>query len=199
MRTVAALATVSLVVAACGERSGKVLDEPIYPPPATTIAVTTVPEASLAPAPTVPEPLSLVAPWVDGTALPERHTCHGAGTSPPLTWSNVPAGTVELVVSVVDLDADQYVHWLLYGLAPIEPGLADGDVPVAAFEWPNSSGQASFSPPCPPAGSEHLYMFTVYALNQQLEAADDATATEVLNNLTAITIAQSSVSGTVIG
>ena len=39
-------------------------------------------------------------------------------------------------------------------------------------------------------------VFTLYALNQQLEAADDAPATEVVSMLNLTAIDQSSVSGT---
>ena len=198
-RTTIFFAATLAVLAACGDRSGKVLDDPVFPPPATTIAVTTLPAETLPPAPTSPAALSLVTPWIDGTPLPERHTCADAGVSPALTWSNVPPGTVELALSVVDLDADQFVHWLVYAISPIEPGFAEGQPPDASFEWPNSTGQTAWSAPCPPTGEEHQYRFTVYALNQQLEAADDAPASEVLSILDATTIARSSVTGTVIG
>jgi hypothetical protein len=199
IRNAAAAVAVLIVASACGERSGKVLDEPVFPPPATTIVATTLPTEPAITAPAIIQPLALVAPWVDGAALPDRHTCADAGVSPALTWTNVPSGTVELALSVVDLDADQYVHWLVYGLLPVESGLAEGQLPPSALEWPNSSGQSAWSPPCPPAGEQHRYVFTVYALNQQLEAADDASATEVLSILNATTIAQSSVSGTASG
>ncbi len=168
------------------------LDDPVFPPPATVAA--TVPLVTPAPSTEVAAPFTLVAPWVDGSPLPDRHTCVDVGTSPALTWSNVPGGTVELAVSVVDLDADQFVHWLVYGMSPIESGLAEGQNP-GGFEWPNSSGATGWTPPCPPVGETHRYAFTVYALNQQLEAADDAPATEVLSILNTTSIAQSTVSG----
>lgn len=79
------------------------------------------------------------------------------------------------------------------------PELNEGQLPEAAFEWPNSSGQAAWFAPCPPDGETHRYQFTVYALNQQLEAADDAPVTEVLSILDATTIARSSVSGLATG
>lgn len=159
--------------------------------------MTTLPPGTLPPEPTAAAALTLVAPWVDGTPLPQRYTCADVGVSPALTWSNVPPGTVELALSVVDLDAEEFVHWLVYAISPIEPGFAEGQPPDASFEWPNSAGQAAWFSPCPPTGEEHRYSFTIYALNQQLEAADDASANEVLSILEATTIAQSSVTGTV--
>jgi len=196
----AAVLVTAVITSACGDRSGKVLDEPVFPPPATTIVATSIPTSfptdSAAAAPSVTAPLTLVAPWVDGAALPDRQTCAGAGLSPALTWTDVPDGTSELAVSVVDLDADQYVHWLVYGMVPLESGLAEGELPERAFEWTNSSGGTAWTPPCPPTGEEHRYVFTVYALGQQLEAAVDAPAAEVLSILDATAIARSSVSAT---
>ena len=196
-RTAALAATLTIIVAACGERSGKVLDDPVFPPPAvptaTDVPGTQVPETAAA------APFTVVAPWVDGATIPDRNTCAGAGVSPAMTWSNVPPGTVELAVAVVDVDADSFVHWLVYGISPVIPGLSEGQPPEAAFQWGNSAGQPAWFAPCPPAGETHRYQFTVYALNQQLEAADDAGATEVLSNLDAITIARSTVSGLAAG
>lgn len=187
---IATAVAAALLVGACGDRSGKTLDDPIFPPPETTVVATSVP-AETAP----PAQLTLVAPWVDGTEIPDRHTCAGDGISPALTWSNVPPGTAELAFTVVDLDADQYVHWIVYGIGNGETGLIEGQLPGGAFEWPNSSGSVAWSPPCPPAGETHRYQFTVHALNQQLEVADDATAAEVLSILNATSITLSSISG----
>ena len=196
-RTAALAATLTIVVASCGERSGKVLVDPVFPPPAVPTA-TAVP-GTQAPETAVAAPFTVVAPWVDGAMIPDRNTCAGAGVSPAMTWSNVPPGTVELAVAVVDIDADSFVHWLVYGISPVAPGLSEGQPPEAAFQWGNSAGQPGWFAPCPPAGETHRYQFTVYALNQQLEAADDAPATEVLSILDAITIARSTVSGLTAG
>ena len=195
-RTAAVTAALVIVVAACGERSGKVLDDPVFAPPepptATEMPVTAAPE-------TVALPFTLVTPWVDGATIPDRNTCADVGISPAMTWSNVPAGPVELAVSVVDVDAASFVHWIVYGLSPVTTGLSEGELPEATFEWENTAGQTGWFAPCPPAGETHRYQFTVYALNQQLEAADDATPTEVLSILDATTIARSSVSGVTAG
>ena len=198
-RPAALAAALTIVFAACGDRSGKVLEDPVFPPPATTIApaATSVPGQS--PDTAAVLPFTLVTPWVDGAAIPDLNTCVGGGVSPAMTWSNVPPDAVELAVSVVDIDADSFVHWLVYGISPAAPGINEGQLPDAAFEWPNSAGDAAWFAPCPPDGETHRYEFTVYALNQQLEAADDAPATEVLSILDAITIARSSVSGLATG
>lgn len=185
-----------LLLAACGDRSGKTLDDPVFPLPATTVP-TTVPAASTLP----PEPIESAAPltmfaaWVDGSEIPERHTCVGDGISPALSWSGVPLGTVELALVVVDLDDGGSTKWIVAGIGAAETGMAEGQLPPTGFEWVNSSGSTAWVPPCPPSGSSQRYEFALYALNQQLEPADNAPATDVLELLDAITIARSFVSG----
>lgn len=185
-----ALVALGLLLTACGDRSGKTLDDPIFPLPATTVATTVPPPTTMPPA-----ALSLVAPWVDGAEIPARHTCAGAGVSPALTWADVPADAVELAVTVVDLDADQFVHWIVYAIPVSATGLVEGQVPDGAFEWPSSSGLPGWQELCAPAGETHRYHFTIHALNQQLEVADDASATEVLSILNATSIDLMSIVG----
>jgi Raf kinase inhibitor-like YbhB/YbcL family protein len=187
--TLFGLTAAALVLAACGDRSGKTLRDPIFPPPATTVG-STIPVET-----TAPEPFGLIAPWVDGAAIPDRHICTGDGVAPALSWPNVPAGTVELAVAAVDLDADDAVIWLLYAIPPTQISLAENEVPVGAYLWTNGAGESAWAPPCPPPGETHRYQFTVYALNQQLEAADDADASEVIAIMNTTAIASSSVSG----
>jgi hypothetical protein len=191
--TLLGLTASALVLAACGDRSGKTLRDPIFAPPATTVE-STVPVETAA-----PEPFRLIAPWVDGAAIPDRHICTGDGVAPSLSWPNVPAGTVELAVAAVDLDADDAVIWLLYAIPPTQVALAEDEVPVGAYLWTSAAGESAWAPPCPPPGETHRYQFTVYALNQQLEAADDADATEVIAIMDTTAIAHSSVSGFVSG
>lgn len=191
-RSTAALALgIALIVNACADdRTGKTLDDPDFPLPVTTLVSTTLP-----PPTTPPAALTLVAPWVEGAEIPDRYTCAGDGVSPALTWSNVPVGTIELAVTVVDLDAGPLVHWIVFAIGNGETGLVEGQLPAGAFEWPNSFGDAAWQALCTPSGETHRYQFTIHALNQQLEVADDASATEVLSIVNATSIDLSSISG----
>jgi Raf kinase inhibitor-like YbhB/YbcL family protein len=112
-----------------------------------------------------------------------------------LSWTTVPPDAVELAMSMVDLDAD-FVHWVMFGISPTRTGLAEDEVPPGAIEWTNDFGATGYGGPCPPGGETHTYLFTVHALNQQVEVADDATATEVVDLLNQTSILESSVSGT---
>lgn len=177
----------------CG-RDGRTLDPPTAPLPATTLPVEAVPSD---PTPPPPPPMSVIAPWPDGAAIPERHTCDGDAISPALSWTGVPAGALELALTVTDLDDPRSTLWILDALEPTRSGLVEGQVPDEGIERTNSYGVAGWEAPCPPAGETHRYQFTLHALNQQLEVADDASADEVISMLNAIAIDQASVSGVV--
>jgi Raf kinase inhibitor-like YbhB/YbcL family protein len=53
-----------------------------------------------------------------GVPIPRRHTCDGDDVSPPLAWSDPPAGTQSLALIVDDPDAPAgtWAHWVLFNL-----------------------------------------------------------------------------------
>ena len=125
----------------------------------------------------LPERIVVTSPaFAAGTAIPQRFTCAGENRSPPLAWSGVAAGTAEVALVVDDPDAPggTYVHWVVTGLDPARPRLAEGTVPPGARQLPNSGGSAAYTGPCPPGGPAHHYRFTVYALERSPEVAGDA-------------------------
>jgi Raf kinase inhibitor-like YbhB/YbcL family protein len=197
--TLVTTAALALLVSACND-DGRDMRDPELPLPATT--TTTAPtlptgeDAMLTlPSTTAVLPLQLVTSWPNGGEIPVRHTCDDVDAAPALSWTNVPAGTVELAVTMTDLTAG-FAHWIMFGLDPARTGLAENEVPTGAIEWPNDFGVAGWGGPCPPPGDDaHTYMFTLHALNQQVEVADDAPSTELISILNQTAIAQSSVSG----
>jgi phosphatidylethanolamine-binding protein (PEBP) family uncharacterized protein len=79
----------------------------------------------------LPEPITVSSPaFTAGSAIPQRFTCDGDNISPPLGWSGVPAGTVEVALVVDDPDAPRgtYVHWIIIGLDPANTKLAEATV-----------------------------------------------------------------------
>ncbi|HEV3226531.1 MAG TPA: YbhB/YbcL family Raf kinase inhibitor-like protein [Acidimicrobiales bacterium] len=136
------------------------------PPPgasAPPLATTTIPGQ----VGTVAAPLTLTSSaFGSGEPIPKQFTCDGAGTSPPLAWGAVPQGTVELAIVVTDADANGFVHWAIGGLDTSVQALAAGAVPDGAVEAKNDAGTTGWSGPCPPKGSAHHYVFTLYALTR---------------------------------
>lgn len=120
--------------------------------------------------------------FADGDTIPRVYTCDGDDVSPPLDWSGVPSGAVELAVVVEDPDAPggTFVHWVLWGLDAGQGGLAEGRVPAGVRQGRNDFGRVGWGGPCPPKGSDpHRYVFTLLALSDSLTVKAGASANTV--------------------
>ncbi len=117
-----------------------------------------------------------------GQVIPTRYTGEGADMSPPMNWSNLPAGTKELALIVDDPDApreEPWVHWLIYNLSPEVAGLPEAVPQKLSLEKiPGArQGRNSFETldigyrgPMPPKGhGVHHYRFRLYALDAALD------------------------------
>jgi hypothetical protein len=158
----------SLLLAGCGgggepPKAGPEAGEPARPKP---------PEAAPA------ESLTLKSDSVvHHAALPARHTCDGAGTSPQLSWSNPAEGTASFVVLVDDPDAERnFVHWIVYNIPPdvrsLPEALPEGDVlqqAGGALQGRNDFGKNGWGAPCPTDGRPHRFVFRLYALDAMLD------------------------------
>jgi Raf kinase inhibitor-like YbhB/YbcL family protein len=114
--------------------------------------------------------LALSSPAFAANApIPKAHSCDGANSSPPLRWTAVPSGTREEAVVVIDLDADRFVHWTIWGIPASVRALATGQVPAGAIQGENTFKHDRWDGPCPPKGDgPHRYEFTLYALSAPL-------------------------------
>ena len=81
----------------------------------------------------VPARLVLTSPaFAEGAELPARFTADGEGLSPPLAWSNLPAGTAALVVLVEDAGSptpQPLVHLILWSVPPDVSEIREGALP----------------------------------------------------------------------
>jgi Raf kinase inhibitor-like YbhB/YbcL family protein len=125
--------------------------------------------------------------------IPDQYTCVGAGTSPPLAWSQIPAGTRQLALIVTDPDAPggTFFHWTTYAFAPSVRSVAANSVPHGALQGLNGGGKPAYYPMCPPKGAAaHHYHFTVYALRSAIGIGAAASPTTVMNAIKEAAIAQ---------
>ncbi len=116
--------------------------------------------------------------FTEGSRLPARYTCDGAGDEPVVRAGTVPPSTSELALVVTDPDApgEDYVHVTRYDL----PRRGDGDVSEGGRTGSNSAGGTGWTPPCPPQGdAPHRYVWAVYALREPSGLAPGATPDEV--------------------
>lgn len=102
--------------------------------------------------------------------LAQRYTCHGIDQSPPLHWTNPPAGTKELalfVISTHPVGGKLFFDWAIAGLSPSLHGLGSGAKPAGAVVGRNGYGNAGYSI-CPSSGTRENYVFALYALPRSL-------------------------------
>ena len=119
---------------------------------------------------------ALTSVFASGHPIPKAYTCEGSSLSPPLRWTAPPRGTRSFAISVIDVDAGGFRHWLGWAIPAAARRLAAGHRP--AREARNSAGTPGYTGPCPPPGSGvHHYVFRLYALDT---AAGPAFAGHVL-------------------
>ena len=117
----------------------------------------------------------------------------GEGTSPAITWSNVPAGTQSFVLHMHDMDlarnktSDDQVHWVVWNIPASSTGMAEGQpkgaqLPDGSYQI-SATGQVYRGPGAPATGPQHHYMFELYALDIKLDVQPTADAFETRANV----------------
>ncbi|GAA1779665.1 MULTISPECIES: YbhB/YbcL family Raf kinase inhibitor-like protein [Streptomonospora] len=116
-----------------------------------------------------------------GEPMPRLYTCRGEGVSPALQWSGLPdENTTESLALVVDAPEEATVFWVLYGLDPQTAELRQNTVPHPGEQGRNSEGETAYDPPCYSEDGADEVRFTLYALDSELDLADDASLEEAL-------------------
>ncbi|MBI4421056.1 MAG: YbhB/YbcL family Raf kinase inhibitor-like protein [Gemmatimonadetes bacterium] len=140
----------------------------------------------------------------EGGPIPRAHTCDGADLSPPLNWSDPPAGTQEFALVCDDPDAPgkTWVHWVLYGLPAATTSLPSGvprdpeiRTPIVARQGITDFRRTGYGGPCPPPGPAHRYFFALYALKETLKLPAGATKDILLKAIEKITLGQAKLMG----
>jgi Raf kinase inhibitor-like YbhB/YbcL family protein len=116
-------------------------------------------------------PLTLTSPaFAHEARIPRKYTCDGAGSSPPLQWTEAPPGTQSFALIVHDPDAPRgdFTHWVLFDIPPEVTEIAEGAAPAeVGVPGGNDFGKEGYGGPCPPPGhGRHRYFFTLYALDR---------------------------------
>ena len=160
-------------------------------------AVLSLDWSGLMSAQSAPQKILVESPaFTDGGAIPGDYSGLGKNLSPPLRWSNLPAGTREIALILDDPDADfggrgPFVHWVVYKIPGSATGLPAGIPAGVRIELPGLQGAIQgiagmgggrrggaappppvYRGPGPPAGPAHRYHFKVYALSQPLDVAE---------------------------
>ncbi|MFN7176673.1 MAG: YbhB/YbcL family Raf kinase inhibitor-like protein [Thermaurantiacus sp.] len=99
--------------------------------------------------------------------------CDGLNQSPEMIWTGAPPETKSFIVSAYDPDAPTgsgFWHWMAFDIPPSVAGLAEGAggsdhaMPSGSVLARNDFSMNRYDGACPPEGSTHRYVFTVYAM-----------------------------------
>ncbi len=120
---------------------------------------------------------NIVSNGVNGCSI---NGAAGGDESPQLSWGKAPAGTRSFAVVAFDSTAS-FTHWGMYNIAakvdklPLNAGMLNS---TYGAQIVNDFGAAAeYDGPCPPAGIQpyvHQYVFTVYALDEELSLGGSA-------------------------
>src|SRR5581483_1365101 len=139
----------------------------------------------------------------NGSSIPKKFTCEGSDISPPLQWSDPPAGTESfaLIADDPDAPAGTWTHWVVYDLPANLRQLPEAvprqtTTPGGGSQGINDFGKTGYGGPCPPPGNPHRYYFRLYALKKKLELKPGATRQQVVTAMQNHILAQAELMGT---
>jgi Raf kinase inhibitor-like YbhB/YbcL family protein len=139
----------------------------------------------------------------EGQRIPVLYTGDGEDVSPPLAWSDAPAGTKSFALICEDPDAPggTYTHWLAFNLSPnlhvlTEATPAQATLPDGASRGTNDFGNLGYGGPAPPPGPPHRYYFKLYAVDEVLPVIAGASKRQLLAALKGHVIAETELMGT---
>jgi Raf kinase inhibitor-like YbhB/YbcL family protein len=146
-----------------------------------------------------PETITVTSSAFDhhGT-VPEEYSAYGDNKSIDLSWSNLPAGTVQLAlicddpeVVTIGMMETPFPHWVAYNIPASATGLPEGMTKEAVvtgvadldgmINGLNGTRQSGYFGPRPPVnGHLHAYHFRVYAIDSDLELDEGLNKDELL-------------------
>lgn len=145
------------------------------------------------------------AQWPDRLAL-SGYGCVGDNESPALVWRGAPPTTRSFAVTMYDPDApngEGWWHWIAVDIPADRTDLPSATQGTKPAGWPAQArelrtdfGVPGYGGPCPPAGSLHRYVLTVYALaTETTEIPADVSAAAIGHFLRASALAKAELTG----
>lgn len=134
--------------------------------------------------------------------VPAKYTCEGLNVSPPLQWSDPPAGTASFALIVDDPDAPSgtFTHWVLFnipaGILSLNESLPSRDrLENGALHGKTDFGTVGYGGPCPPSGPVHHYRFNIYALDKTIDLNAGVSKKQLLDAIKGRILAQGQLIG----
>lgn len=156
----------------------------------------------------------LHGPFSSESLIDKQFTGEGCDVSPPLRWTEAPAGVKTFVLIADDPDAPSrrkpaaqpWVHWVIYDIPANRTDLPEGierqplpsQVPGAKQGTNSWQGDnVGYLGPMPPVGSgPHRYFFKLYALDGAIDIEPaKATKAAVISSMTGHILAEAELVG----
>jgi len=148
--------------------------------------------------PAAPPMALTVSGFSDGGDIPVKFSqaapgaAPGEGTSPAMSWTNVPPGTQSFVLNMRDLDVarnkttEDQAHWVVWNLPASTTGLPEGvpkgsKLASGAYQI-SATGQVYRGPGAAATGPKHHYMIELYALDTTIDVEPTGDAFETRAN-----------------
>jgi Raf kinase inhibitor-like YbhB/YbcL family protein len=123
--------------------------------------------------PTSPANITLTIAALAGGTFPPENTCAGVNTSPAMSWTAGPAGTMSYAVTLTDASFMSAAHWVIWDIPASVTSLPAGLGTTATLTNPAGAKQLhkleffgagfDYRGPCP-MGATHTYVFEVTAV-----------------------------------
>jgi len=113
---------------------------------------------------------TLTSSGVNGQGLLDgKYTCDGESISPPFAWSNLPAGTKSLALTIhhITPDDEERVYLVLSGIPAETKALEAAQKTIGRFGANSVNRRAEYAPPCSKGPGEKVYTVTVFALSAE--------------------------------
>jgi phosphatidylethanolamine-binding protein (PEBP) family uncharacterized protein len=99
-----------------------------------------------------------------------HYTCNGGDATLPVSWSQIPAGTVEIDLffyNILPIHGKYFDDWAVAGLKPTLRRLSSNQLPPGAIVGRNNFGKTRWTV-CPEKGANLHYSFLLYALPKRI-------------------------------
>ncbi len=166
-----------IILAACGsdDNGNTTLDGAISDGGTTTDSATTIdaltPDSAAVDGAAGAFTLTSTA-YAEGGVIPRAQSCQGVNTSPALSWTVGPAGTMSYAIVFTDITPGAVlIHSAIWDIPANATSLPEGVMKVAMPAVPAGAKQCrsydtaviGYNGPCP--GRRHTYQFKLYAIN----------------------------------
>jgi Raf kinase inhibitor-like YbhB/YbcL family protein len=102
----------------------------------------------------------------NGGALPVTYTCDGASQSPPLAWSNTPAGTKSFALIMHHVAPDTtHWYWTVYNIPATTTAIPANNSTIGTYGSNSVNPNLAYAPPCSQGPGLKTYIITLYALS----------------------------------